>query len=308
MTQPTPPADPYPNAETLLRGVMDDWDDDAPEAAAPSPEQPEALPSDDEDSDAPEPVAPKAAATVDGEKARKAAKLAGLPESVLTRMSPEELDEWYSSHSKSESDVRRAFRENAEFRRELEELKATKVAEPAVPTAAEDQELVQIFTEEFGPERGKALADKWAAQRAQVLKPVQAMQAALEERLTNAAWQDTRQRLGIPDDTKKQIIVDRARALSEMKGMPWSSLKGDEAMAAVFSAAARIVDPDLPSDAEIRRRAVREEARRNGSPTAAPQRAAPKVPKTHEEIQDARLSEIIFKGATDPTKLRRIGT
>lgn len=312
-TKPTP-ADPYPDAEALLRPGMDDWDDEDGEEAPPAEaEQPEpkdetskALADDDgEDSEA-APAAPAGKAEV--EKARSAAKYAKLPESLIASMSEADLLEWHSGWAKNDADVKRAFRENADLRRELEKFQATKTAEPAVPTAVEDQELTKIFTEELGAERGKAIAARLAARDAQVFSKVQALESVLEKRLADSAWEKVRDRLGIKDEAARELVVEQARALSELKSGPWVSLQGDARVDALFVAAARMVDPNLPSEAEIRRRAVREEARRNGSPTAAPQRAAPKVPKTFEEIQDARLREIIFKGTRDTEKLRRIGT
>lgn len=298
----------YPGLDDLARSMMDDYDDESePQPVVEDDEQP--LDGDSagvvEDSEPDQPSAEVDSA--EAGKARKAAKLAGLPESVVEKASDEELVEWYSSHAKSESDVKRAFRENAELRRELDELKATKGAEPAVPTAPEDQELLSLLVEEHGEERGKKMADLITARETRLQARADALEAMLEQRATKAAWDDVSKTLGIEDKAGSyDRVVEQAQSLAKVSG-PWTELKGDARVQALFTAAARLVMPDLPSDSELKRRAAISAAKKNGTASAPRQRQPePPKPKTYSEQVDAKTARILA-GERDIGKLRAIG-
>lgn len=317
LTQPV--GDPYPEADSLMKSIMDDYEDpSAPEEAAPSEPSEEVQPAaeleeaEDEGSEDPygKAIAPKPADAVEVDKARKAARLAGLPESVVEKLSENELLEWHTNHSKNESDVTRAFRERAELQRELDELKATRASEPAVPTDAEDQELAKVLDDMLGvgPEDAKKLAKLIDARMSQPNARVEALEAALEQRLAKSVWSETARDLGLGDEAGGDVpkaVMDAAQALNKTAG-PWDSLTGEAKIKALFLASARATNPDAPSDAELRRRAAISRAKKNGTATAAPQRnATPKKP-TANEILDAKI-EAIRRGETDLTKLRAIG-
>lgn len=303
--------DAFAGSDELFAGMMDDYDAGQPEAPAVVEEeaQPEVQA---EEASAPDAVeegteatAKPAERSVDAVKARKAAEYAKLPESFLETASDDDLLDWYASHAKAESDAKRAFRENAELRRELDEVKATKGAEPTVPTAPEDQELIDLLEAELGPE-GKKIATKMAEREATAQQRITALEAAAEQRLVDVAWSGVSGRLGIEDKDAYARIEPHARALAKTQG-PWSELKGEAQLEALLTAAARAVMPNVPSEPELKRRAAISESRKNGSPTAAPQRVAPKKPLTHEEVTDAKLDAII-RGESDISKLRAIGS
>lgn len=306
----------FPGADDHFKATMDDYDGDAFDAPAEAPvesaseeqpePEPEAAQATEDEGAAPERSGEPSPETA---KVRATAALLGAPKKWLETATDEEITEWTDARAKADADVKRAFRENAEYRRELEELKATKEAEPAVPTASEDQALIEALERDLDPETAKMLAARLSARDSEAkerMARVSALEAATEQRLAKTIWKDVSQKLGIEEkDGTFDRVLAQAGELAKGQG-PWSELQGDAKAEALFTAAARVAMPDLPSDSELKRRAAISAARKNGTSTAAPQRAAPTTPKTPDEIADEKLAAIIGRGERDVDKLRAI--
>lgn len=288
----------YPELYAKAREMMGDYEDDPPaepeveEQPAEAPDEEPDEPQGAEIEDDGEEGARPAAGAAEVEKALKAAKLANLPESAIKSLSEEELLAWHAKHTKNESDVKAAFRENAELKRRLEEFEATKGSEPAVPTEPADQELLQLLTEEFGEERGRTFAAKLEQRDSQTKQQLEQATAYIERMLAERAFQRTVEEWRIGDDLPEGTfdkVLAQAADLSKTKGV-WDEQRGEPRVRALIEAATKLVVPNIPSESERQRRAAIARARRKGTASAAQQRSAPEKPLTPREriLQTAR--------------------
>lgn len=244
----------------------------------------------------------------EAEKALKAAKVAGLPESALDSMSDDELERWHIAKLKNDADVRRAFQENAELRQTVEELRGAKAAERDQAPAVAADSVPKELAEELGDEGARALV-AWQQQRETALRQEVGTLTGIvvdmySERVLDAmAGEDAfGQELSAE---ARAAVKERADALSNSPG-PWDGLTGEARLRALFRDAGRLVlDPKEArgnTEAAARRRAV---AATNGTVKTAPGRKKPPRALTADEAVDTALDAIVDRGIRDVDSVKR---
>ena len=290
-TQVSPDADAW-----LAQHITDDPVDSSMEASG----EPQSDDQPVEDPGEPSGETPAEGRSEAAQKAERFLALQGLPASMLTTASDEDLVALHQHRAKNEADVTRAFQENAELRRQLEDLRAN--AEPGEPTATEPGEIPESLTAVLGEEGAQALVQLIQANRSQApegLEEIQALAPQLREVVSQGVEEKVKAELRgqFPEiDTRYSDVFDRYQQLAktDLRG----DLEGAARAKALFVDAARIEglgQSPKPSSEPA-----------PGSTSAQPKGKSVQPKKlTYEQQQDAALALIINEGVTDPAEIKR---
>ncbi len=289
----------YPEADSIIKGIIDSGDpvQDPSAASEPAGEdvQEEVVEEEEGGSEPSEKPteASKPDLSADEEAAHKSAlanlKLAAkAPDAVLDGMDPREIIAWWSGLAEKKAADDRTYRERAELQKRLEDLQATREAEPAVPTASTDLETYKPLVEEFGEDPSGALDEHIMARIQSALGEGPKKLAQLEQALEAMYMKQVRGELGITQLTDPQVW-ERVQART---GELWATtahgnLQGLERLQAVMRDAAKLELPDLPTPEQERAEKEEAAARRKGSPKARASKPKKSKPQTHEEMVDA---------------------
>lgn len=214
-------------------------DDEPGEAAQEAPSEPEEESIEEVEEPSPEPQG----RTPEAEKAVRFLKLQGFPESMLNAASNEDLVAAHQHRVRNEADVTRAFQENAELRRRVQELEAA--AGPGEPTADEPGELPEGLTEALGEEGAKALVAYLQAQRSQApreLEEIRSLVPQLQEMVSSGVEERVKAELRgqFPEiDTRYKEVFAAYQQLAQTS--LHGDLEGGDRAKALFLDAARML-------------------------------------------------------------------
>lgn len=242
--------------------------------------------------------------TPEAEKAIRFLKLQGLPDSMLETASEEDLLAAHQHRAKNEADVTRAFQENAELRRQIEELRASEGT--GEPTSESPGELPEGLTAALGEEGAKAL-EAYLAQRTQAPQPEGLQELVPQLRTLLSQGTEERAKAELRDefpeiDTRYPDVFKAYQELS--KTSLYGDLDGPQRAKALFTDAARMLGlGNSPKPAPDPKQKV------SGVTSARPQpKSVQKRKMTYEERSDAALALIMNEGVTDPEEIRsRLG-
>ena len=243
------------------------------------------------------------------DKALRVLKLANVPDAVLEATDPDELLAWAANVTERNAGINRAFSENADFRKRLEEQeKATAAAEPDAPTATADLgPSLDPFIQELG--LGDEAKDKLAAALGAATQPLQERLQRAEQALQSHSQSQEQQALGdsqrrLQERFPKLDSADPAlqRRISLLVKDPAYAEAGtaEAAIDAVVADAARSlgqkeVDPKAEKARADAKAAERVE-RNNGTSTPT---ATPRAPVNSEPMSQETRMRAIFDHRKD---------
>jgi hypothetical protein len=230
--------------------------------------------------------------TPESRKAREFLRLrASVPESVIEKLSTEEVVAWAASSTKSVAEIDRAFMERAELQKELRDLSEAagkpKGEEPSAVPASPSPDLKEIesqLLEQFGEEEAKVLT--------RAIEPFMSRIADLEQTIESAKDSNTRQisksnreRLSevVPllaeSDRAWEAVEREVIATAERKPSAFTNAGDffDDAVRALYGDAVfekkaePEPEPEAPEDAEEEK-----EARKKATPSIKTKKPAPR--------------------------------